>query len=57
LDIEPHVGDTFASHVDRRSAAHIESLRPSKLQMYLSFIRRPNLATRIPFLRSLARKA
>ena len=57
LDLKPVEGDTFASHVDARWAAHIESLRPSKRQMYLSVIRRPNLATRIPFLRSLARKA
>jgi type IV secretion system protein VirB4 len=57
LDLKPVEGDTFASHVDARWAAHIKSLRPSKRQMYLSVIRRPNLAFRIPFLRTLARKA
>ena len=57
LDLKPVEGDTFASHVDARWAAHIKGLRPSKRQMYLSVIRRPNLAARIPFLRALARKA
>ena len=57
LDLKPVEGDTFASHVDARWAAHMKDLRPSKRQMYLSVIRRPNLATRIPFLRALARKA
>jgi type IV secretion system protein VirB4 len=57
LDLKPIEGDTFASHVDARWAAHTKSLRPSKRQMYLSVIRRPNLAARIPFLRALARKA
>ena len=57
LDLKPIEGDTFASQVDARWAAHINGLRPSKRQMYLSVIRRPNLAARIPFLRALARKA
>lgn len=57
LDLKPVEGGSFASHVDARWAAHIKSLRPSKRQMYLSVIRRPNLAARIPFLRALARKA
>ena len=57
LNLKPVEGDTFASHVDARWAAHIKSLRPSKRQMYLSVIRRPNLAARIPFLRALARKS
>jgi type IV secretion system protein VirB4 len=57
LDLKPVEGDTFASHVDARWAAHIKGLRPSKRQMYLSVIRRPSLAARIPFLRALARKA
>ena len=57
LDLKPVEGDTFASQVDARWAAHIKGLRPSKRQMYLSVIRRPNLAARIPFLRALARKA
>jgi type IV secretion system protein VirB4 len=57
LDLKPVEGDTFASHVDARWAAHIKGLRPSKRRMYLSVIRRPNLAARIPFLRALARKA
>ena len=57
LNLKPVEGDTFASHVDARWAAHFKSLRLSKRQMYLSVIRRPNLAARIPFLRALARKA
>ncbi|WP_299305529.1 type IV secretion system protein B4 [uncultured Litoreibacter sp.] len=57
LDLKLVEGDTFASHVDARWAAHIKDLRPSKRQMYLSVIRRPNLAARIPFLRALARKS
>jgi type IV secretion system protein VirB4 len=57
LVLKPVEGETFASHVDARWAAYIKDLRPSKRQMYLSVIRRPNLAARIPFLRALARKA
>ena len=57
LGLTPVEGDTFASHVDARWSAHIKDLRLSKRQIYLSVVRRPNLAARIPFLRTLARKA
>lgn len=55
--LRPVEGDTFASAVDQRWQAHIQNLRPSKRQMYLTVIRRPDISARIPLIRKFARKA
>lgn len=50
-------GDGFAARVDQLWQGHISELTPSRRQLYLSVIRRPNLTSRLPFLRALARKS
>ena len=50
-------GDGFAAEIDRRWQHHIADLKPKKRQLYLTIIRRPSLATRLPLIRMFARKA
>lgn len=57
LGLSPVEGDGFASEIDRRWQRHIADLKPKKRQLYLTIIRRPSLATRLPLIRMLARKA
>jgi type IV secretion system protein VirB4 len=57
LDMHPIEGDGFAAAVDARWQAHINRLRPSKRQMYLTVLRRPDISARIPILRHFAKKA
>jgi len=57
LDMRPVEGDGFAAAVDTRWQAHINKLRPSKRQMYLTVLRRPDISARIPLLRHFAKKA
>lgn len=57
LGMRPIEGDSFAAAIDARWQAHVKDLRPAKRQLYLSVIRRPDISARIPFLRTLARKA
>ena len=57
LSLRPIEGDTFAASIDARWQAHIANLRPSKRQMYLSVLRRPDISARIPLIRRFAHKA
>ena len=57
MSLRPVEGDSFAAAIDARWRSHIEGLRPSKRQMYLSVLRRPDISARIPLIRRFARKA
>lgn len=50
-------GDGFAAEIDRRWQKHIADLHPKKRQLYLTIIRRPSIASRLPLIRMFARKA
>lgn len=56
LSLQPVEGDRFAAEIDRRWQRHVAGLRPKKTQLYLTILRRPELTSRLPLLRGLARK-
>lgn len=47
-------GDGFAAQLDRLWQAHVRDLEPKQQRLYLSVVRRPNLGSRLPFLRKFA---
>ena len=49
-------GEGFAAEIDRRWQAHLRALAPKKTQVYLSILRRPDLAARVPLLGALAKR-
>ncbi len=49
-------GDGFAARIDRRWQAHLRSLAPKRTHVYLSILRRPDLAARVPLLGALAKR-
>ena len=56
LSLQPIEGDSFAAEIDRHWQRHTSSLQPKKKQLYLTILRRPDLTSRLPLLRGLARK-
>lgn len=56
LCLRPIEGDSFSAEIDRRWQQHIKGLKPRKKQLYLTILRRPEVTSRLPFLRGLARK-
>ncbi len=56
LALHPIEGDSFAAEIDRQWQRHVAGLQPKKKQLYLTILRRPDLTSRVPILRSLARK-
>ena len=56
LSLQPIEGDSFAAEIDRRWQRHVTSLQLKKKQLYLTILRRPELTSRLPILRGLARK-
>ncbi|MDV4146640.1 type IV secretion system protein B4 [Shimia sp. FJ5] len=56
LALQPIEGDCFAGEIDRRWQRHVTGLQPKKTQLYLTILRRPELTSRLPLLRGLARK-
>ncbi len=56
LSLRPIEGNSFSAEIDRRWQQHVESLNPRKKQLYLTILRRPEVTSRLPFLRGLARK-
>ena len=52
--LKPIEGDGFAAQIDARWRHHIAQLAPKKRQLYISVLRRPELAARMPFMRKLA---
>ncbi len=57
LNLRPVQGDSFAASIDHLWQSHISDLAPKKLRLYLSVVRRPNIANRLPFLRKFATRA
>ncbi|UWQ86301.1 VirB4 family type IV secretion/conjugal transfer ATPase [Leisingera caerulea] len=49
-------GECFSAEIDRRWQHHITGLKPRKKQLYLTILRRPEVTSRVPILRGLARK-
>ena len=54
LSLAPIEGIGFAAEIDRRWQRHIRDLAPKKRCLYLSVVRRPNLASRLPILNRFA---
>lgn len=52
--LDPVPGDGFAAQIDRLWNAHIRDLEPKQQRLFLSVVRRPNLGSRLPFLRRFA---
>ncbi len=54
LGMEPVKGDSFAAEIDKAWQSHIADLGPKKRSLYLTVVRRPNIAARLPLLRKFA---